>query len=45
MAEEPESTLLTAMFDVKYIEQWLVRLGAEVQQLWERLRKVAGWMD
>lgn len=36
---------LTAMFDVEYVEQWVVRLGAEVQQLWERLKRVAGWAD
>lgn len=36
---------LTAMFDMGYVDQWGVRLGAEGQRLWERLKKAAGWMD
>ncbi len=33
---------LTAMFDMNYIDEWVVRLGAEAQVLWERLKMVAG---
>ena len=33
---------LTAMFDMEYVEQWVIRLGADVQQLWERLKRAAG---
>lgn len=34
---------LAAMFNVAYIAGWVTRLGAEVQQLWERLKKMTGW--
>lgn len=33
---------LAAMFDAEYIEGWVTQLGAEVQQLWERLKRTAG---
>lgn len=32
---------LTAMFDVNRVEQWVTRLGSEVQQLWEQLKRIA----
>jgi len=38
LGDDPE---LTAMFDVDYVNQWAARLGTEVQQVWERLKKAA----
>jgi hypothetical protein len=32
---------LTAMFNVNRIEQWVAQSGAEVQQLWEQLKRTA----
>jgi len=32
---------LTGMFDANYLNRWVARLGSEVQQLWERLKRVA----
>lgn len=38
LGDDPE---LTGMFDANYLNRWVARLGSEVQQLWERLKRVA----
>lgn len=34
---------LTSMFDARYVDRWVARLGSEVQRLWEQLNQLAGF--